>query len=160
MLTYRAAEMDDRDLVLSLMSELYAHEKIELDARVQSAVSLLLRNPVAGRIFLIHHESELVGYAVLTILFSLEFGGPCGFLDEFLILPQFRGKGFGREALKHFMESAEKEGLVAVSLEVDRENPIARKMYDTAGFKATNRDFLTARLPRRDWLKINGVTEE
>lgn len=146
MLTYRGATMDDLDQVLSLMAGLYEHEHVVLDARVKSGVQLLLKNPVAGRVFLIEEGVQVVGYAVLTILFSLEFGGPCGFLDEFFILPEFRGKGYGREALNHFMQSAKQEGLSAVRLEVDRANSVARKLYDSAGFKAANRDFMTARL--------------
>ncbi len=146
MLTYRGATIEDLDAVLALMKELYTHEKIALDERVINAVTLLLNNPVAGRVFLIEYEGQIAGYAVLTVLMSLEFGGPCGFLDELYIVPGYRGNGFGRQALKYFMESAEKQGLLAVRLEVDRENTVAKKLYESAGFKAHNRDFMTARL--------------
>lgn len=146
MLTYRGATIEDEELVLSLMQGLYDHEKIPLDDNVKRAVKILLKNPVAGRVFLIQNDFDLVGYAVLTVLFSLEYGGPCGFLDEFLILPEFRGKGFGREALNYFIESAKQEGLVAIQLEVDRENAKAKKLYESAGFFSQNRDLLKLRL--------------
>lgn len=146
MLTYRAATIGDVDQVFELMAGLYEHEHIVLDDRVKQAVRQLLKNSIHGKIMLIEHESHIAGYAAITSFYSLEFGGSCTLLDEFLILPEHRGKGFGREALKYLMESARQEGFAAVCLEVDRDNPKARKLYDSAGFKAANRDLMVAKI--------------
>ena len=49
------------------------------------AFTSLLAEPDRGRVWLVDVETESVGYVVLTFGFSMEYGGPRGFIDDFFV---------------------------------------------------------------------------
>jgi len=76
----------------------------------------------------------VVGYIVLSFDYSLEYGGRCGWVDEFFVRREYRGKGIGSQALRFFMERARELGVKTVHLGVRCGNP-AIELYRRAGFK-------------------------
>lgn len=48
-----------------------------------------------GRVWLIQHQSLAIGYVILTLGFSLEYGGRDAFIDEFYIQANYQGQGIG-----------------------------------------------------------------
>lgn len=140
----RAAGEDDRDLLLTLIRGLYAAEHIPFDeARAVRGLGGLLADPSQGRIWIVERASRPVGYAVLTLGYSLEFGGRFGLLDELFIQEEHRGTGVGRQALARIAQSCRELGLEALRLEVDRTNRVARELYRKVGFAAHDRDLMT-----------------
>ncbi|MDB5296554.1 MAG: family acetyltransferase [Phycisphaerales bacterium] len=110
------------------------------DATALAAVAALLADPALGRAWVIRAGadgaggSRPVGYAVLTFVHSIEFGGRCGFVDELYVDPAARGRGVGRRALDLVAAEARALGVRVLMLEVSPENERAAKLYRSAGF--------------------------
>ena len=105
----------------------------------------LLANPQWGGIWWMEADGELAGYFVLTLGYSLEFGGRFALLDEFLIEEPWQGRGIGTRALAFMEEWCRDERIPALRLEVGYENPRALALYRRAGFKTLDRHFMTRR---------------
>ncbi|MFN8454660.1 MAG: GNAT family N-acetyltransferase [Anaerolineae bacterium] len=88
-----------------------------------------------------------MGYMVLTLGYSLSYGGRDAFVDEIFIRESRRGQGISRQAFA-FMEAwGRQHGLKALHLEVERANHRARAVYQALGFEAQEQYLMTC------WLK-------
>lgn len=145
----RAAEGGDLDLVLGMIQGLYASDHIPLEEpRARRALAELLADPSLGKAWLVVAGGEVIGYAVVTLGYSLEFGGRYALLDELFIHETHRGRGAGRQVLRRLEEAGRALGLQAVRLEVERTNRGARELYRRAGFETHDRDLMTLWLDR------------
>jgi ribosomal protein S18 acetylase RimI-like enzyme len=140
----RAAGAEDLGLLLDFIRGLYAAEHIPFDEdRAAQALGGLLEEPSLGWIWIVERRGEPVGYAVVTLGYSLEFGGRFALLDELFIAESHRGAGVGRQVLDRIVEVCRERGLRAVRLEVERTNLAACGLYRKAGFEAHDRDLMT-----------------
>jgi ribosomal protein S18 acetylase RimI-like enzyme len=110
------------------------------------AFSELLADQELGQVWLILAEAGPVGYVVLTLGYSMEYGGRDAFVDDLFIQRPFRGRGFGKLALAEVRASCEERGVRALHLEVGRDNAAAHSLYRRAGFVDTDRQLLTLKL--------------
>ena len=78
-LDFRLATRADEALLIALMREFYAEDKIEFDdARVRRGVDALLADPRNGEVLLwLDEAGEVCGYAVIAMGFSEVFGFTC-----------------------------------------------------------------------------------
>jgi ribosomal protein S18 acetylase RimI-like enzyme len=99
-------------------------------------------------LWLICRQSEAgpIGYIILTVGFSFEFGGHDAFIDELYVSPEHRRKGVGRTAIKFLEARAVQMGVRAVHLEVSRDNPAAIELYSRCGYASHDRHLMTKRL--------------
>jgi GNAT superfamily N-acetyltransferase len=144
----RPATAEDRSLLVGLIERLYAADHILFDeARVGPALDALLADPALGRVWVIDRIGEPgrepIGYAVVTLGYSLEFGGRFALLDELFLREAHRGAGAGREVLARIEEACRAMGVQALRLEVERENGVAWRLYRKAGFETHDRDLMT-----------------
>ena len=140
----RTAGAEDLGLLLDFIRGLYATEHIPLDEdRAVRALGGLLEEPSLGWVWIVERRGEPVGYAVVTLGYSLEFGGRFALLDELFIAESHRGAGVGRQVLDRIAEACRERGLQAVRLEVERTNVGACGLYRRAGFVAHDRDLMT-----------------
>ena len=58
-----------------------------------------------------------------------------GFIYGFGVLPDFRGKGYGREILSSALDILKKENVDNIFLEVATENKNALGLYESCGFE-------------------------
>lgn len=129
--------------ILPLVADYHAFERIDSSAEGRaSAVRRLLQDPGLGAIWRIDVNSQLAGYIALCRSFSIEFNGYDAFVDEFFLLPEYRGRGVGKCVLARIDSEARKLGINALHLEVARDNQAARKLYDAAGFAAREKYLL------------------
>jgi GNAT superfamily N-acetyltransferase len=143
-LQLRPAGPGDLALLLGLMRGLYDSDHMRFDeAKAERALAGLLAEPSLGRAWLIESGGVVVGYAVLTLGYSLEFGGRYALLDELFIAESHRGRGMGRQVLGRLEEVCRDLGLMALRLEVGRANRGARRLYERVGFEAHERDLMT-----------------
>lgn len=63
-------------------------------------------------------------------------------LCDFYVDPFFKGKGYGKELIRFFMEEARKKGKKKVFLWVLKDNLPARRFYERNGFKASGQEQL------------------
>ncbi|MNW11442.1 ribosomal-protein-alanine N-acetyltransferase [compost metagenome] len=65
--------------------------------------------------------------------------GESGFIYGFCVLPEYRGKGYGRQILSQTITALkEKDQAVEIKLEVSVENEKALGLYESCGFATRN----------------------
>ena len=133
--------------VLALMEKLYADTGMTW-SKETAAIALreLLRTPPTGGVWLIRTDDGLAGYLVLTLAFSLEFGGIFGLLDELYIEPRWRRQGMGAAALRFVEEQCREFGAATLRLETGMDNPEAVRFYERHGLVREQRYLMTKRL--------------
>ncbi len=143
----RSAGTEDVPMLAELMTEFYAESGYSLSSDAAArAFMMLLEEPNQGRIFIVEAESEPVGYLVLSLGFSMEYGGFRGFVDDFFVRPTQRGKGLGATALKAVTQTCRELGVRALLVETGPDDSPARRIYARAGFTESERVLLTKRL--------------
>ncbi|HEY6174959.1 MAG TPA: GNAT family N-acetyltransferase [Kofleriaceae bacterium] len=146
MLRLRPAVLDDLAELLPRTLALNSHEGIAIDPAVLStALDRLLRDPGLGGAWLIERDGAVIGYAIVTFGYDLEFGGRDAFLTEIWIDPPARGTGAGGAALALLDPELRTRGVNALHLQVRPENP-ALRLYQRSGFVASPRITMTRRL--------------
>ena len=130
-------------LLEPLVAAYHEFECIDSNAtRRNAALRQLLRDPRLGAVWLIEVDEQLAGYIALCRGFSIEFNGFDAFIDEFFLSPPFRGRGVGKRVLAQIAKEARRFEINAVHLEVARDNQPARRLYDSAGFRARDKYLL------------------
>ncbi len=130
-----AAE-DDLDRLLPLVAAFHAFAGIAQDgaARREALLPLLQGSP-HGAIWLIGLRRAPVGYIAVSFGWSIGMGGMAGFIDEFFIRENVRGRGMGTEVLIALLPQLARAGLRAVHLEARTEDARAARLYERRGFR-------------------------
>jgi len=145
-IAFQLGRLGHRDVVAAMMRafELEDPNKRPFDEQGRrSSYSRFLDEPANGRIWLFEADQKFVGYMVLAFVFSFEYGGRNAFIDEIYVVPEYRGRGIGSRALQFAETTARAGGIVALHLEVSRNNSSAHKLYRRAGFSDHDRYLLT-----------------
>jgi GNAT superfamily N-acetyltransferase len=143
----RSATEDDLDTLNGMVRAYYVYDGLayeELPAR--RALQEIIRTEHFGRAWLIDLDKELIGYAVLTFGFSVEFHGRHAVLDEVFLLPDHQGKGHFKEVLTLIEACCRQLGIRGLSLVVETKNTPAQRAYQKNGFKPYDRIVMTKRL--------------
>lgn len=141
------AKPDDLPRLQKLVEAFHAHEGIEQsDADRKAALLPLLEGSPHGAAYLIGPRQGPVGYIVVSFGYSVEMGGIDGFIDEFYIRENVRGRGMGGEVLRALMPALADHGVKALHLEVARDNPNAKRLYSRLGFEAREKYHLMTRV--------------
>jgi GNAT superfamily N-acetyltransferase len=145
--TLRPATLDDLRGLLALQREYYAEDGYPFVEEVASACWRgFLAEPALGRAWVAEAAPGLVGYAVLTLGYSLEYRGRDAFVDELYVARAFRGQGIAARALALLEAECGERGVKALHLEVERGNEAARRLYRRWGFADRERVLMTKRL--------------
>src|SRR5262245_27027080 len=97
---FQLATSEDIETLITFIREYYAYDKHPFDeAALRPALEALVREPAFGRVWLIHEGGQAIGYAVLTLGYSLEYLGRDAFVDELYVRESHRGQGIGTRAL-------------------------------------------------------------
>jgi GNAT superfamily N-acetyltransferase len=143
----RSARRVDIPTLTALMAEFYGEAGYRLSREAAARVfGALLDDPRLGRVWLIEAAEVPVGYVVLTLAYSMEFGALRGFIDDFFVQPAARGKGFGAAALTAVRQACDGLGVRALLVETGPEGHSARRLYARAGFQDSGRVLLTQAL--------------
>ena len=147
MTTVRQATPDDVATLVALMAEFYAESGYPLPADAAAATfTALLADPRLGRIWLLEADDAPAGYVVLTVAFSMEYGGLRGFVDDLFVRPAARGRGLAAQALVALRRMADEMGVRALLVETGADNDVAQRVYARAGFRPSGRELLTCEL--------------
>jgi ribosomal protein S18 acetylase RimI-like enzyme len=147
----RLARATDGKQLLQMMADFSLGEGIAPDLRrLRTALGRLLRETELGRVWLILEAGEVVGYAVLTFGYDLEFMGRDAFLTELYVRKELRGRGIGRRALALVERQAVRLQARAVHLMVRAENIRAFTLYASAGYEAPRRVMLSRLITDRN----------
>ena len=134
--TVRLAQPEDIPRLVALMGEFYAESGYPLPVEAATrAFATLLGDPRLGRVWLVEADGEPAGHAVLTVSFSMEYGGLRGFVDDLFVRPAFRGRGLASAALAELRRAAEEVGVRALLVEVGPDNDTAQRVYRRLGLE-------------------------
>ena len=140
----RPASKSDLPVLVQLIKAYHEFEQAspyDMDAIAQAVKPLLLSDNF-GRIWLIERETQPIGYIALCYGYSIEFAGRDAFVDEFFIVPEYRGQGLGRAVLTQIQSEAKNLDIKALHLEVGRTNERAQRLYSAIGFEPRERFLL------------------
>ena len=109
--TFRNAEEKDTDLLLTFIRALadYAHMLDQVIASEALLHEWLFERKVAEAFFAMEGESE-VGFALYFHNFSTFLGRGGIYLEDLFVLPEHRGKGYGKAILQHLAQIARARG--------------------------------------------------
>jgi GNAT superfamily N-acetyltransferase len=144
----RPANDDDLPLLTVFMRQLREDDPEEGrfdEPRCVPAMRRLIANPSLGRAWLIEVETQPAGYAVLTLGYSIEFGGVAAFVDELFVAREFRGRGVGTRTLELVIDEARNLNVAILLLEVTQSNERANRLYRNVGFADRGHHLMTLR---------------
>jgi ribosomal protein S18 acetylase RimI-like enzyme len=142
------ASLADYSALLEKMRAFYAWEELPFQEDYHGrTLKRLLREPQWGRVWWLELDGARVGYLILCLSYSIEFGGVTGCIDEIYLDENYRGKGLGRKALELLEEECRKIQVGILYLEASHDNVEAQKLYRKLGYTDQNRFLLTKRLP-------------
>jgi ribosomal protein S18 acetylase RimI-like enzyme len=129
-------EDHQRDVVA--MVDAYARDPMGNDGPLPDEVYARLidglrRHPTT-LIYLAYAGNEAVGIATCFIGFSTFYARPLINIHDLGVVPEYRGRGVGRELLAAIDGKARELGCCKVTLEVLADNVRARAIYERAGF--------------------------
>jgi ribosomal protein S18 acetylase RimI-like enzyme len=111
------ADESDADVILKFMQVYYAFDGHGFEReKAREALTALLRDPSLGR---------------------------DAFVDEFYLLEEYRGRGWGRRAMKFVEDAARAAGIRTLHLEVVESNTAALQLYRKLGFTEHRSTFLS-----------------
>ena len=143
----RDALATDLESLLALMREYYEFDGLAFDeVRARRALANLLENDTFGHVWLIVDAGVAIGYAAVTLGYSLEYLGRDAFVDEIYLRASHRGRGIGSRMLAVIENACRAAGVQALHLEVRRGNVDAQRAYLKAGFEHRDRYLLTKRI--------------
>ena len=143
MTTFKPLEITDISIIIQMMQDFYSIDNYPMDVEVAKELfQEFISNEHLGKSWLIYSENEIVGYIILTFIFSFEYGGKIAFVDELFIKETARGKGFGKEAIQFIQREAPKLSLKLLYLEVEPHNENAQKLYLAHDFELHNRKLM------------------
>lgn len=140
MITFKPLTSPDIGEILLLTEAFYAIDNYPFCPETSEKLfHQFIKNEYLGKAWLILHDDNVVGYIILTFVFSFEYRGKMAFLDELYIKSTERGKGFGKQALAFIRHEAHKLSLKIIYLEVEPHNHAAQKLYIANDFEEHKR---------------------
>lgn len=108
---FRKAVEEDASLVLDFIKALAEYEKMsnEVVATEELIKEWVFKKQAAEVVFVLE-ESKEVGFALFFHNFSTFVGRPGLYLEDLFVLPEYRGKGYGKALLKHLAGIAVERG--------------------------------------------------
>ena len=143
---YAAVPATPKDIVelVSLMKAFYTESGYTLDrAWAKRGFEMLMCNADLGAIWTVRHGPKAVGHVVLTLRFSMEFGGMDAFVDDLYIEPNHRRRGAGSMALSAVIDECRTRGVLALHVEAGRDNFAANALYARWGLNPRADDRVT-----------------
>ena len=106
------ATIDDTPLVLKFIKGLAEYEKLEDECVATEdglRKTMFGANPVAEAV-IGYSGDQAVGFALFFHTFSTFLGAPSLYLEDLFVLPEWRGKGLGRQLLSYLARLAADRG--------------------------------------------------
>jgi GNAT superfamily N-acetyltransferase len=130
-----------------MMQDFYEIDNYPIDIEVTKKLfEEFIQNENLGKSWLIYNEEEIVGYAIITYIFSFEYKGKMAFFEELFINENVRGKGIGQKAIEFVKDFAKSQNVKMMYLEVENHNQKAQKLYLTNDFVIHNRKIMKLKL--------------
>lgn len=147
MTTFQLLSSSKIETITSMMQDFYAIDNYPIDIEVSKKLfQEFIADEKLGQVWLIYSNKNIVGYLILTYIFSFEYQGRIAFLDELYIKESSRGKGIGKQAINFIKVQAALTNVKLIYLELENHNENAQKLYLANDFEVHNRKLLKLKL--------------
>ena len=147
MITFQDIQQNQIEEVVGMMQDFYAIDNYPIDSKVSKQLfETFIANSDLGKAWLVYKGEEVIGYVILTFIFSFEYKGILAFLDELYIKKEYQGKGFGKQAVQFVQQESSQLNVKMLYLEVEEHNENAQKLYLAHDFVNHNRKILKHKL--------------
>ena len=147
MITFQNLQKSQIDSIVSMMQDFYAIDNYPIHIEESKQLfETFIANSNLGKAWLIYKGEEVIGYVILTFIFSFEYKGILAFLDELYIKKEHQGKGFGKQAVQFIQQESSQLNVKMLYLEVEQHNENAQKLYLAHDFEVHNRKILKYKL--------------
>lgn len=109
-------------------------ESAPLADDVRAALVPRLRQHPTTRVFIAYADDRPVGLAICFVGFSTFAARPLLNIHDVVVAPHVRGQGVGKTLLAYIEDAAQQMGCCKLTLEVRRDNHVARRVYRQLGF--------------------------
>lgn len=108
---FRDAERKDVPLILQFIKEIAAYEKMSDQVIAdETTLETWIFDKEKAEVFFVLEEGKEVGFALYFHNFSTFVGRGGIYLEDVYILPEYRGKGYGKAILKKLAATAVERG--------------------------------------------------
>ena len=106
--TYRFAQRGDEGIILDFIRRLAEYEKMsdEVVATEELLTEWIFDKNKAEVIFALDESGKEVGFALFFHNFSTFLGRAGIYLEDLFVLPEYRGKGYGKDLLRQLAKIA------------------------------------------------------
>ena len=146
-LRFDPVRVSDADTLVGLARDFHHEDGHPLTAAGEAALRQIALGEPFACAWLVREYDAAAGYLILTLGFSVEYGGRDGFIDDLYLVPTARGRGLGRALVDFALVQARELGVGTLHLEVEVGNDTAARLYRKAGFEETGRRLMRVRLP-------------
>ena len=147
MIQFKPLIISDIETVVLMMQEFYAIDNYPIDVDIsKTLLTEFISNKNLGKAWLIIFNDEIVGYIILTFVFSFEYQGKIAFVDELYVTEKARGKGIGSKAIEFIKVQSHKLSLKLIYLEVESHNKKAQNLYIANSFEMHNRKLMRLKI--------------
>jgi GNAT superfamily N-acetyltransferase len=122
----------DIDALVELLSILFSIEQdfVPNESAQRSGLQLLLAGSGQGQIFVARHrDAGIVGMVSAQFVISTAIGAPSAWIEDMVVLDQYRGQGVGKALLDKATEWALARGAKRIQLLADADNDSALGFY-------------------------------
>ena len=143
MITFKDIEISDIANCLGLMQEFYAIDHYPINAtETTKLLETFIANKNLGQAYLIYNKEIIVGYVIMTFVFSFEYKGTLAFIDELYIKETARKQGIGTKTIEFIKQEAKNSNVKIMYLEVENHNQNAQKLYIAHYFEFHDRKIM------------------
>lgn len=135
--TIRGAQVEDAGALLDLIHRHAAHERAAASVTLP-VLYAMLANP-ALFIFIAEDGGRLLGYAALTLDWSLWSGARYGHMDCLFVVETARSRGIGKLLLEAALDKARQEGVARMEWQTPEWNRGAERFYLREGAQRSSK---------------------
>ena len=130
------ADLTDIPQLCILLDVLFSQEsEFEPNHELQGrGLRKILNNEEIGVILVARHSDKVIGMVSILYTISTALGERVGILEDFVVLPKYRGDGVGSELLSYALNFSKQKGCKRITLLTDDDNEDAHRFYLRFGF--------------------------
>lgn len=143
MITFKPLEESNIENIIKMMQVFYAIDNYPIDIEVSKKLfAEFIETENLGKAYLIYIDETIVGYFILTFVFSFEYKGRLAFLDELYISEKVRGQGIGKQTIDFIKSLSKKLHFKMMYLEIENHNFSAQNLYLKNDFEFHHRKIM------------------
>ena len=97
-------------------------------------MQLILEQPSRGRIFVLRNNGAIFGMVNLLFTISTAMGGFVILMEDVIVHPKHRGRGYGAMLMDYVLDFAKKKNFRRITLLTDKMSDDSQKFFVKMGF--------------------------